>query len=408
MPRRGKRSVVAAFYPLAFAVELRSADRRCTCENLTPARGRAARRRAHAPATWAASSSADVVLYLSHDFQPAVEGRRSRRAAASGSTRSPGLDSEARSRRRRRQDRSARLARPGRCFARIVRADRRGARQARARPRRSLRGCVRSTREYRAGLAHCARREFVTSHAAFGYLAAALRPAPGSRSPGSTPRPSRAAAARSADRRSSGASTSRRSSSRRLVSPRLAETVARDAGAKTAVLDPIEGLTPAEGEQGDDYFTLMRRNLHALEGCARMPLAVELDARRLRLPAGPPVLRRRRPRDRGRGVRRDRRPERRRQDDAAPARARARAADRGACASSASPADSVRDRARIGYLAQRTQLGVAGAGDRARGRRGRPRSRVAGRSGRFARSDRDAIDGRDRARRPRRLRQPRR
>ena len=56
----------------------------------------------------------------------------------------------------------------------------------------------------------------------------------------------------------------------RLVSPRLAETVARDAHAKTAVLDPIEGLTPSEQAHGDDYLTLMRRNLQELRttlGC---------------------------------------------------------------------------------------------------------------------------------------------
>ena len=49
-----------------------------------------------------------------------------------------------------------------------------------------------------------------------------------------------------------------------LVSPRLAETVAREVGARTAVLDPIEGLTPDEQKRGDDYLTLMRRNLVAL------------------------------------------------------------------------------------------------------------------------------------------------
>jgi zinc transport system substrate-binding protein len=55
-----------------------------------------------------------------------------------------------------------------------------------------------------------------------------------------------------------------------LVSPRLADTVARETGAKTAVLDPIEGLTPDEQRAGDDYFTLMQRNLRALRtalGC---------------------------------------------------------------------------------------------------------------------------------------------
>jgi zinc transport system substrate-binding protein len=50
----------------------------------------------------------------------------------------------------------------------------------------------------------------------------------------------------------------------RLVSPRLAETIARDAGAKVAVLDPIEGLTAAEQSRGATYLTLMRQNLRAL------------------------------------------------------------------------------------------------------------------------------------------------
>ena len=56
-----------------------------------------------------------------------------------------------------------------------------------------------------------------------------------------------------------------------LVSPRIAETVARETGAKTAVLDPIEGLTAAEIASGDDYFTRMRANLRVLEeglGCS--------------------------------------------------------------------------------------------------------------------------------------------
>ena len=58
----------------------------------------------------------------------------------------------------------------------------------------------------------------------------------------------------------------------RLASPRLAETVARAAGAKTAVLDPIEGLTSDEAKHGATYLTIMRANLRALRlalGCRR-------------------------------------------------------------------------------------------------------------------------------------------
>ena len=55
-----------------------------------------------------------------------------------------------------------------------------------------------------------------------------------------------------------------------LVSPRLAETVAREVGATTAVLDPLEGLTEEEIAAGEDYFSVMRENLAALRealGC---------------------------------------------------------------------------------------------------------------------------------------------
>jgi zinc transport system substrate-binding protein len=40
--------------------------------------------------------------------------------------------------------------------------------------------------------------------------------------------------------------------------------VAREVHARTAVLDPIEGLTAAEQERGDNYLTLMRQNLATL------------------------------------------------------------------------------------------------------------------------------------------------
>jgi zinc transport system substrate-binding protein len=46
--------------------------------------------------------------------------------------------------------------------------------------------------------------------------------------------------------------------------------VAREVGAQTAVLDPIEGLTPSEQKHGENYLTLMRENLAALRkalGC---------------------------------------------------------------------------------------------------------------------------------------------
>lgn len=56
--------------------------------------------------------------------------------------------------------------------------------------------------------------------------------------------------------------------SERLASPAMAESLASDAGVKTAVLDPIEG--PGEGDAASDYVALMKENLAALQranGC---------------------------------------------------------------------------------------------------------------------------------------------
>ncbi len=124
-------------------------------------------------------------------------------------------------------------------------------------------------RDFRTGLAHCARREIVTSHEAFAYLAQRY----GLRqvgilgfAPEGEPTPGELTAVIDEVRRS-GATTV---FSESLLSPELAETVARETGAETAVLNPIEGLTDDQQDRGDDYFSLMRENLSALRaglGC---------------------------------------------------------------------------------------------------------------------------------------------
>jgi zinc transport system substrate-binding protein len=123
--------------------------------------------------------------------------------------------------------------------------------------------------EYRRGLAQCKRRDFVTSHAAFGYLAARYglhQIAITGIDPASEPSAQRIAALARLVR----SAHIHTVFFERLVSPKVAETVAREAGANTAVLDPIEGLTPSEAARGATYFTLMRQNLHELRtvlGC---------------------------------------------------------------------------------------------------------------------------------------------
>ncbi|WP_262282081.1 metal ABC transporter substrate-binding protein [Micromonospora sp. MA102] len=112
--------------------------------------------------------------------------------------------------------------------------------------------------DYARGLATCQRREIVTSHTAFGYLAEHYRldqVGITGLSPDAEPSPQRLAEV-AEEAREHGATTIFFET---LVSPKVAETVAREVGARTAVLDPIEGR-PADG----DYLSAMRANLQTL------------------------------------------------------------------------------------------------------------------------------------------------
>ena len=116
----------------------------------------------------------------------------------------------------------------------------------------------------RTRLADCARRDIVTAHTAFAYLAERYRlrqVGVTGLDPEGEPAPSRIAkVARYA--RSHDVSTIFFES---RIDPKLAQTVAAEVGARTAVLDPVEGV---RGD--DDYLSVMRRNAAALSeglGC---------------------------------------------------------------------------------------------------------------------------------------------
>lgn len=49
-----------------------------------------------------------------------------------------------------------------------------------------------------------------------------------------------------------------------LVSPKVAETIAKEVGANTAVLNPLEGLSEEDINSGEDYFSVMEENLQAI------------------------------------------------------------------------------------------------------------------------------------------------
>jgi zinc transport system substrate-binding protein len=125
--------------------------------------------------------------------------------------------------------------------------------------------------EYRHGLARCAKADFITSHAAFGYLATTyhLKQVPiAGLSPDAEPSPRRLADIASFARKNNVKVIFFES----LVSPKLSQTIATEVGAQTMVLDPIEGVTNDESAAGKDYLTKMRQNLANLRialQCAR-------------------------------------------------------------------------------------------------------------------------------------------
>lgn len=120
-------------------------------------------------------------------------------------------------------------------------------------------------RDYADGLADCEIDTIVVSHDAFGYLGrygVEVAPVAGL-SPDAEPTPAVLAQLQQliAD---DGITTV---FSERLASPRLTESLADDTGVRTAVLDPIEGLTEETAEE--DYLSLMRANLAAIRTANR-------------------------------------------------------------------------------------------------------------------------------------------
>ncbi len=123
-------------------------------------------------------------------------------------------------------------------------------------------------RAFATGLERCERHVIVSSHGAFGYWAKygiEVEPITGL-TPDAEPTPAGLARLQALIREQ-GITTV---FSERLASPELTDSLARDLGLRSAVLDPVEGLTADQAEQGADYLTVMRANLSALQeanGC---------------------------------------------------------------------------------------------------------------------------------------------
>jgi zinc transport system substrate-binding protein len=123
-------------------------------------------------------------------------------------------------------------------------------------------------RSFRSGLAQCVRTEFMTTHAAFGYLAQRYhltQIAISGLNPDAEPSPARIAEVQRLAQ-DHGLTTI---FSETLVSPAVAQAIAGDLGLVTDVLDPIEGIT--DQSRGQDYLSVMSSNLAALRkagGCS--------------------------------------------------------------------------------------------------------------------------------------------
>jgi zinc transport system substrate-binding protein len=265
-----KTDVIAAFYPLAWAAEQVGGDE-VAVRNLTPP-GTEPHDIELTPRDVERVRSADVVLYLGAGFQPAVEdavegadgavvdlleGQRLVAGEAHEEEEGRAAEEEGEE-----PERDPHVWLDPVRFARV--AERVGAALDEPAAAEALMTKLEELdREFEQGLADCGRRHVVTSHAAFGYLTRryGLEQVPITGiSPEAEPTPRELEEVVEHVRETKATTIYFET----LVSPRLAETVARETGAKTDVLDPLEGLSEDDLDGGADYLSVMRENLASL------------------------------------------------------------------------------------------------------------------------------------------------
>ena len=246
-------TVVAAFYPLAYAAEQVGGDA-IDVIDLTPA-GVEPHDLELTAQQVAQIAEADLVLYIP-GFQPAVDEAVAQQAGDRALNVTQGIDMipgdphvwlDPANMTIIGKDIAARL---GASFPDLASASEAGA-------SRLADSMSALNDEWTAGTAPCRIRDLVVSHEAFGYLATAYGFAQvgiAGLSPEAEPSPARLAEV-TALVRDKGITTIYYET---LVDPKVAETIAAETGATTAVLDPLEGLP--EGSTGD-YVTVMQDNL---------------------------------------------------------------------------------------------------------------------------------------------------
>lgn len=124
--------------------------------------------------------------------------------------------------------------------------------------------CDKLDQEYREALSNVSNREIVVSHEAFGYLCDAYglnQLGIQGIEPDTEPDPGRMAEIQDFVKEHN----VKIIFSEELVSDKVAQAIADATGAKVSVLSPLEGLSDAQQTAGDDYFSVMRKNLEALK-----------------------------------------------------------------------------------------------------------------------------------------------
>jgi zinc transport system substrate-binding protein len=272
----GPVTVVASFYPLAEMAERVGGDR-VEVTNLTPA-GTEPHDLELSPDQVDELLDADVVLYLGGGFQPAVEEVVDDGDGVSVDLLASGDPSTGA------EEATAEAGEVDPHFwldpmlladavrtveAALAEADPSSAELCAVNADRLVAELDELDAELEAGLASCERDQLVTSHDAFSYLTEryGLTQVPvAGLSPEVEPDPERLDEL--ADLiEDEGITTVFYES---LVAADVAETLARETGVETDVLNPLEGLTDDELEAGEDYASIMRTNLAAIEealGC---------------------------------------------------------------------------------------------------------------------------------------------
>ena len=277
-----KTSVVAAFYPLAWAAE-QVGGRRVVVTNLTPS-GAEPHDLELTTKQRDAIEDAGLVIVMGSGFQPAVEkaaesrdgntvemlsslpiGAAGKKVADEGEEDPDALDPHVW------LDPALMERIVDRTAAALTKADPANATTYDANAAALNEKLAALDARYRTGLATCDRKLIVTSHDAFGYLAKAYglqQEGVAGLSPDAEPNPKRLAELTDLVAQK-GVTTI---FTEELVSPKIAKTLAREAGGlKTDTLNPLEGLTPKEVKAGDDYVAVMDRNLARLRsalGCS--------------------------------------------------------------------------------------------------------------------------------------------